>query len=151
MSSQPTLTPQADVPPEVRDLCTRVNQVAEGLPVLIYLPNQDYSRIYPLVVIRDDNREYARLVDAYLNGERMQPPTKAMKRQQELPLEAIHAAADYLPAIVFLPAGKKLHPINLVPETVPEQLQPCYLALQQAQKTTIGKAPIDVSDFCEID
>ncbi|MBX2885180.1 MAG: hypothetical protein KTR32_34805 [Granulosicoccus sp.] len=149
MSSQPTLTPQTDIPAEVRDLCTRVNQVAEGLPVLLFLPNQDYSRLYPLVVIRDDASEYAGLVDAYLEGERMDPPTKAMKRQQELPLEAIHAAADYLPAIVFLPAGKKLHPINLVPESVPAQLQPCYLALQHAQKNTIGKQPIDVMAICD--
>lgn len=140
----PAITKTDDIPPEVRKLCERVNQVREGLPVLLFIPNADHSRLFPLVLIRDDAGEQVQLIDAYLEGERMEPPSAAMRRQQDLPLEAIHAAADYLPTIVFLPAGKKLHPINLVPETVPTSLQPCYLAVQNAQKSVIGKHPIDV-------
>ena len=147
-TDQPTvLTQTDDIPPEVRKLCERVNQVADGLPVLLFIPNADHSRLFPLVLIRDDATDKAQLIDAYLNGTRMEPPSAAMKRQQDLPLEAIHAAADYLPAVVFLPAGKKLHPINLVPETVPGSLQPCYKAVQEAQKSVIGKQPIDVKKY----
>ena len=143
----PVLTQTDDIPSEVRKLCQRVNQVAEGLPVLLFIPNADHSRLFPLVLLPEDASEKAQLIDAYLNGKRLEPPSTAMKRQQDLPLEAIHAAADYLPAVVFLPAGKKLHPINLVPETVPDDLQPCYIAVQEVQKSAIGKNPIDVRKY----
>lgn len=140
----PALKKTGEIPPEVRKLCERVDQVAEGLPVLLFIPNADHSRLFPLVLVRDNASHHAQLIDAYLEGERLMPPTDAMRRQQDLLLEAIHAAADYLPTIVFLPAGKRLHPVNLVPETVPSALQPCYRAVQQAQKSVIGKQPIDV-------
>lgn len=143
-AQSPLLTPTDNIPPPVRKLCERVNQVAEGLPVLLFIPDTNHARLFPLVLIRDDANEHAKLVDSYLDGERMAPPSEAMQRQQDLPLEAIHAAADYLPTIVFLPAGKKLHPINLVPEIVPEPLQACYKAVQLAQKTAIGKKPIEI-------
>ena len=140
----PALIRGDGIPSEVRSLCECVHQVAEGLPVLLFIPDADHTRLHPLVLIRDDASEHARLVDSYLNGERMDPPSAAMQRQQELTLEAIHAASHYLPTIVFLPAGKKLHPINLVPDIVPDALQACYIALQQAQKSTIGNQPINV-------
>jgi len=145
----PSLSSSYGLTPDLRNLCESINKVADGLPVLLFIPSSDHSRLFPLVVVRDDATEHARLIEAFLEGERMNPPSEAMQRQQDLLLEAIHAAADYLPAIVFLPAGKTLHPINLVPEVVPASLQPCYVAVQHAQKSAIGKGPITVpSSVC---
>lgn len=149
-AQKPPMTSGDGIPPEVRELCERVNQVSDGLPILLFIPNADHSRLFPLVLMKEGASEQASLVESYLHGERMDPPSEAMQRQQELTLEAIHAAADYLPVIVFLPAGKKLHPINLVPESVPSALQPCYVAVQQAQKSTIGNQPIDVPGHVQV-
>jgi len=147
MTAQTTLTPKTNIPSEVQALCEKINTVADGLPVLLFLPNADHTMLYPLVVLRDGAQSHARLVDAYLEGQRMDPPSDAIRRQQDLTLEAIHAAADYLPTVVFLPAGDTLHPVNLVSETVPEKLQPCYVAVQRAQQTAIGKQPLKVPAY----
>ncbi len=148
MHNQPKITPGQQLPDEIRELCERVNKVADGIPVLVYIPDSAHRYLYPLVIIREQADEQAKTVQAFMDGEKMLPPTKAMHRQNDLTLEAIHAAADYLPAIAFLPAGKQLHPVNLVAETVPDKLQPCFVALQRAQKQgAIGQGPIAVAEL----
>ena len=151
MSAQPPLTTKEQLPEGVRELCERIDRVAERLPVLVFVPDADHARLYPLVVVREKATEHVRLIDAWLEGERLEPPSDALRGRHELPLEAIHAAADYLPTIVFLPERDRLHPVNLVPESVPERLRPCYVAVQRAQRTAIGKAPLDVARLVAAD
>ena len=145
MIEEPTVVSKDEVPATVKDLCERVHSVSEGLSCLIFLPNADYSRLYPMVIMQDSKHAEAAKINAYLNGEKLTPPPSTLREKHELTLEAIHAAADYLPVIVFLPAVDALHPVNLVPETVVDPLKPCYKAVQQAQNEIIGTQPISVT------
>ena len=144
MSDSPVLTRKHAVPPELRRLCEKVHAVAKTLPVLVFVPNADRSRLYPVVVIGDSAEARARQVDAWLEDGRLDPPSEALRLQYDLRLEAIHEAADYLPVIAFLPGEGGLHPVNLVPESVPPPLRPCYLAVQRAQQGAVGREPLVV-------
>jgi len=145
MNNQPTLTSKEEIPPAIQKLCEKVNSISDGLPSLIFVPNANHSRLYPVVIISSKETSYTPKINAYLLGERLPPPSTELRQRHDLTLEAIHAAADYLPAIVFLPEKKQLHPVNLVSTVVADHLKPCYEAIQQAQKTAIGTQPIVVS------
>lgn len=146
MSESPTLTSNDLLPPEIRTLCKQIRSVSDGLPVLTFVPNHDHSRLYQLVVVGEGEEaaRHARAIKAWLEGQRIEPPVDALRQAHDLSLEAIHAAADYLPTIVFIPDGDRVRPVNLVPETVPAKLKPCYVAIQKASKRAIGLEPIDV-------
>jgi len=147
MTEQPTLSTKDEVPPVVKDLCEKVHNVADGLPCLIFIPNADHSRLYPVVVVAHNATTYAAQINAYLLGEKLSQAPATLREKHDLTLEAIHAAADYLPAIVFLPQKQRLHPVNLVSEIVADHLKPCYNAVQLAQKKVIGTQPIVVASL----
>lgn len=149
MSKHPKLTSKDNVPPAVKELCEKVHAVSEGLPALIFVPNADHSRLYPVAVVQDNATDTASQINGYLMGNKLAPPPNALREKHDLIMEAIHAAADYLPTIVFLQENNQLHPVNLVSEVVAEHLKPCYHALQSAQKTAIGTQPIEVGKISE--
>lgn len=140
----PVLKRKDEVPPAVRALCEKVHAVSKAVPVLVFVPNGDRSRLYPVVIIGESAAARARDVDAWLDGQSLDPPSDALRLQYDLRLEAIHEAADYLPVIAFLPGEGGMHPVSLVPEDVDPGMRDCYLAVRQARQDGVGRTPIDV-------
>jgi len=145
MNEQPKLTSKDEVPPAVQALCDRVHAVADALPTLVFIPNANHTMLYPVVVVRENAQAFAKQINAFLLGQQLPPARDVLRQKHDLTLEAIHAASDYLPTIVFLPSVDGLHPVNLVSEDVADHLKPCYQAVQRAQKTAIGVQPIRVT------
>lgn len=144
MRNQPEFSSTDEVPPAIKEVCEKVNAVSDGLPCLIFIPNASYSKLYPIVVVRSNDKASASQINAYLQGEKLPSPSQQCKIKHDQIMEAIHAAADYLPTIVFIPEKKQLRPVNLISATVDQPLKACYETVQNAQKTAIGNQPLRV-------
>lgn len=145
MTSQPNMTKPDKLPDEIRELCDQIHAAAAGLPVIIFLPTADKQRLYPLVIVAEDQKQEATQLNAWLNGEEFTPPKPTAIELWNTQLDAIHAAAGLLPTVAFIADTEQtLHPLNLIPDSIPTEMQPFYQALEQREEP-IKNGPVMVN------